>query len=183
MKPILNCLIIALSFSLVCCGQHKPAAVVPPAEPVPVIDKKQYHFPEKPLGRTSDFENMFTSVQVQFLDSLLATHEEETTNQVAVVTFNPDTAEVKTGHDFDSLSLYYFNKWGVGTKEKNNGVGILIAPWLRTLRIEVGLGLENKLTDQEAKTIIDTIILPAFKNKRFFEGVVQGLEAIFAEIK
>jgi uncharacterized protein len=72
---------------------------------------------------------------------------------------------------------------GVGKKDKYNGIGILISINLRKIRIEVGYGLESKLTDEEAKKIVDTIIIPEFKNGNYYLGTLYGLKAILKEIE
>ena len=85
--------------------------------------------------------------------------------------------------EFDQFSLELFKKWGVGKKEKNNGVGIIFSSKLRKLRIEVGKGMESKLTNAEAKYIIDSLIIPEFKRSAYFEGTLKGLQAVIKEIQ
>ena len=75
-----------------------------------------------------------------------------------------------------------FNAWGIGEKGKNNGIGVHMSPNLKMIRIEIGYGLNIKLTDEEAKQIIDRIIIPEFKNGNYFIGISKGLKAIFNEI-
>lgn len=165
---------------LVCsCKEKKKAAEVIPAEP----PKTEYTLPEKPLGYVSDFEKLLTAYQVAFLDSMIVQHEKVTTNQVAVVTLELDTARIKSREDLEQFSVKLFNQWGVGVQGKNNGVGILIAENLRQVRINVGSGLETKLTNEEAKDIIQRLLTPAFKQQDYYKGIKDGLEAIFKEIQ
>ena len=139
--------------------------------------------PERPIGWVSDYEYVFRTHEIAYLDSMIANHNKQTTNEIAVVTLMLDTFSIKTPKDFDQLSRSLFNKWGIGEKDKKNRVGILFSIKLSQLRIEVGTGLETKLTDEEAKKIIDTIIFPEFKNASYFTGISKGLEAIFKEIQ
>lgn len=167
-------LVCIISFS--CKGQKK--------EPAPEVkDTVSFSIPQRPIGFVSDFSQVLTESQVQYLDSLLKAHEKETTNEVAVVTFDPDTNQVKTKEDFDQLSLFLFTQWGVGKKDMNNGVGLLVSPQQRKVRIEVGTGLESKLTDAEAKQIIDSILLPAFREGDYYRGIYGATEAIIRKIK
>jgi len=131
----------------------------------------------------SDFDKIFTIDEAVRLDSIINAHEVKTTNEIAIVTLSLDSFQIKTPKDFDKFSLSLFKKWGVGKKDKNNGIGILISTNLKKIRIEVGLGLESKLTDQEAKKIIDLIILPEFKNGNYYIGVLKGLQQVFIEIE
>lgn len=139
--------------------------------------------PAKPVGWVSDLENIFSREQIQVLDSIIGIHNKETTNEIAIVTYDLDSAQVKTTADFEAFTLTLFNEWGIGTKEKKNGIAMIIVPNLKRIRIEVGYNLESKITNEEAKTIIDSIIVPEFKNARYYIGVSKGLQAIINEIK
>lgn len=140
-------------------------------------------FPEKPIGYTSDFENIFSQSQVSYLDSLIAQHKKETSNEIAIVTLSLDSTVIKSAAEFDQLCLTLVNKWGIGEKDKHNGIGIIFSTNLKRIRIETGIGLVSKLTDRDAKRIIDTIITPEFKNGDYFTGMVKGVMAISDKIK
>lgn len=138
--------------------------------------------PEKPKGWVSDFEHIFTKEQVEMLEATLVIREGETSDEIAIVTLNLDSNSIKTDKDFDTYSQALFNKWGLGKKRKDNGVGILICPNLRRIRIDVGKGLSSKLTSEECKTIIDSVLIPAFKNSDYYNGVLKGLAEIAKEL-
>ncbi len=174
MKFLLACFLIVFSLALPCCGQKDKSGSIP---------SYQSLIPEKPIGWVSDFERVFTIDEVQYLDSIINSHEVQTTNEIALVTLPLDSFQIKTPEDFNKFSLSLFKKWCVGKKDKANGVGILILTKLRKIRIEVGLGLESKLTDQEAKNVIDTIIVPEFEKGNYYTGISNGLAAIFKEIE
>ena len=139
--------------------------------------------PKEPIGWVSDFERNFSEEQINFLDSIIGLHENETSNEIAIVTLQLDSTDIESIEDFETLSLTLFTQWGPGKKEKNNGVGILFSKKLRKIRIEVGKGLESKLTNKEAKDIIDNIIVPEFKKSNYYEGIVKGLQEIIREIR
>ena len=84
--------------------------------------------------------------------------------------------------DLDAYTLKLANTWGVGKKGSNNGIIIAIAPYMRRVRINNGLGIEKKLSDAETKNIIDSIITPNFKKGDYFEGTRQGLIAIMNKL-
>lgn len=67
--------------------------------------------------------------------------------------------------------------------EVDNGILIVFGKKLRKIRIVVGLGLEEKLTDEEAKKIIDETIITEFKNGNFFEGIQKGLQEVMKGIE
>ena len=139
--------------------------------------------PARPIGWVSDFEKIFTDQQVQFLDSMISKHESETANEIAIVTLALDTVSIRSEKEFDQFSLALFSQWGVGKKEKNNGIGIIISNKLRKLRIEVGKGMESKLTNAEAKFIIDSLMIPEFKRSNYFKGTMRGLQEVIKEIQ
>ena len=174
MKLLLSYLLIIFSLSLPCCGQKDKKEPISPYQPL---------IPEKSLGWVSDFEKVFTPDEGVYFDSIINNHEVQTTNEIALVTLPLDSFQVKTPEDFDNFSLSLFRQWGIGKKDKKNGIGILISINLRKIRIEVGYGLELKLTDEEAQKIIDTIILPEFKKGAYYAGTLNGLMSVLKEIE
>lgn len=169
---------ITFFFTLSSCGQN-------PAEKKPEEQSRVAEMPlipDRATGWVTDFEKIFTGVQTAYLDSLAAAHEKTTSNEIAIVSISADSFHIKPTDDFDKYGLSLFNKWGVGKKEKNNGVGILFSIKLRKIVIKTGTGLETKLTNAEAAAIISTIILPHFSKGEYFTGIEEALQAIFKEI-
>lgn len=142
--------------------------------------KYKVQFPIKPLGWTSDFEHIFTEDQIFVLDSIICKFEKETTNEIAIVTIDSSWT---TKESFDSLTLAIARNWGVGKKDKNNGILIGISTGLRKIRIQNGYGIETILSDTETKKIIDEIIIPEFKNGNYFEGAKNGLLALMQKFR
>lgn len=87
------------------------------------------------------------------------------------------------GYDIESYANEMFREWGIGDKEKNNGVLLLVAPDERKLRIEVGYGLEGAIPDGKAGRIIRNEITPYFKNNQYDEGIINGTKAILALVQ
>ena len=112
------------------------------------------------------------NVQQQLITEL-ATHERETSNQVVVVTLTS-----LQGYTIDDYGYQLGRHWGIGQAERNNGVLLIVAPEERKVRIEVGYGLEGTLTDALSHNIIQTVILPEFKQGDMPAGIVKGTRAI-----
>ncbi|HET6991899.1 MAG TPA: TPM domain-containing protein, partial [Bacteroidia bacterium] len=72
-------------------------------------------------GWVSDFENIYTKVQVKTLDSLITVFEKKTSYEIAIITVN---GSLTTDSAFDSYILKIANAWGVGKKGKDNGMVI-----------------------------------------------------------
>ena len=96
-------------------------------------------------GRVVDNAGILSAEAQQKLTAYLAEHEQQTGNQVVVVTLK-DLA----GTDIADYGYQLGRAWGIGQKGKNNGALILIAPNQRATRIEVGYGLEGTLTDRKS---------------------------------
>lgn len=130
--------------------------------------------PLRPIGYVNDFEGLLTDEQVKQLTEIIKKHEQQTTDQIAIVTLT----SLKPYENIDEFSLNLANQWGVGQKGKNNGVLIAIAAGLGKIRIQNGYGIESRLTDPETKRIIDELIIPEFRSRNYYEGLKKALEAI-----
>jgi uncharacterized protein len=142
--------------------------------------ENKIRFPARPLGWTSDFENIFTTRQINELDSIISNFETVTKNEIAIVTIDSSWSSKE---EFDNLILTIANNWGVGKKGLNNGITIGISTSLRKIRICNGNGIELKLTNAETKKIIDDIILPEFKKGNYFLGTKNGLLALMQKVR
>ena len=121
-----------------------------------------------------DNEHILTPGQITSLDSLYKAHEKITTNEIALVT-TPDY-----GSDTSILffAVNFGRKYGVGKKEKNNGVVIVYSQTQHQTIISTGYGTEKVLKDEIAKKIIDSLMIPNFKQAKVFEGLWEGSKAI-----
>jgi uncharacterized protein len=128
----------------------------------------------------NDFVELFTDDEIKTLDSLVSAFERTTTVEISVATISSTMVK---GEDFEDYSLIMMRNWGVGKKDKNNGILIAISPDLRRMRIQNGYGIENVLTDAKTKNIIDNYFIPKFKEGKYFEGTRDGIIAIINELK
>jgi len=76
-----------------------------------------------------------------------------------------------------------FEKWGIGDRDKDNGVLMLIAPNEKRLWIEVGYGLEGALPDGRVGEIRDKDIFPYFQTGEYSKGILNGFDSILSIIK
>lgn len=93
-----------------------------------------------PIGYVNDFASMLDSSEVYRLEDKLKEYDELTTNQIVIIIINDKNLNEE---NFDKYSLDISNYWGVGTKEKNNGLTIVLSPELRKIRINTGTGTEK----------------------------------------
>jgi uncharacterized protein len=134
----------------------------------------------KPKAYVNDYEDLYTDKEEKSLDSLISSFEKSTTIEIAVVTI--DTL-MTSADSLDAFTLLIAKTWGVGKKDKNNGVLIGICRGYRKMRIQNGFGIEKILTDTETKQIVDTAFIPGFRGTQYFEGTLKGLTTIMAKLK
>jgi uncharacterized protein len=133
-----------------------------------------------PQGYINDFAGMLKPKEKQSLDSLVRAFEKGTTIEIALLTIDDTYAPPA---QFDSLVLVTHNDWGIGKKDKDNGVLIGICYECRKVRISTGYGIEKKLTDDEVGRIINTDILPLYRLGKFYEGTRKGILAVMKELR
>lgn len=119
-----------------------------------------------PSGDVNDFAGILTPQQKELLENRCKTLRQTTGAQFAVV-----TVKSLEGGQIDDFANKLFARWGVGEKGKNNGILLLVALQDRKARVEVGYGLEPILPDALAGRVLDQELFPAFKQKRYFEGL------------
>ena len=85
------------------------------------------------------------------------------------------------GEDISDYANRVFRTWGIGDKEKNNGILFLIALKDKQMRIEVGYGLEGAINDAKAGQILDDYTIPQFKQGHIGTGVVNTYAVLVGE--
>ena len=124
-------------------------------------------------GRVVDDAQMIEPTTSALLTRQLQAHEQATGEQLVVVTL-PNLQ----GVSIEEFGYQLGRHWGIGQKDKNNGALLIVARDERKLRIEVGYGLEERLTDAQASVIINQVITPAFKTGQFSKGISDGVSAM-----
>lgn len=124
-------------------------------------------------GWVRDPVNVLDPASRAQLEQLLETVHQQTSAEVMVI-----TVPSLEGMDIDTYATRLFNQIAIGNREHNNGVLFLIAPLDRRMRIEVGYGLEALLTDSRAGEILDTQVIPPFRNNDMRGGIMAGTRAI-----
>jgi uncharacterized protein len=133
--------------------------------------------PARPQGWVSDFAGILSEDTRSQISGLVDEVKRSTGAEIAVVTVSS-----LDGMTVEEYAVRLFEKWGIGTKEEDNGVLFLIAPNERKVRIEVGYGLEPVITDGRAGEIIRETVLPFFRAGDYDQGVLQGSRRIAALI-
>jgi uncharacterized protein len=136
--------------------------------------------PAKPVPAklVVDYTNTLAPDQKAALEQKLVAFDDSTSNQIAVV-----LVETTGDRDIADFAVALGRAWGIGNKEFNNGVLLLIAKNDRKIWIATGYGLEGALPDIICKNIIENEIKPNFKGNDFYRGLDEGTDAIIAATK
>jgi uncharacterized protein len=129
-------------------------------------------------GRVVDEAEILSRATRDRLAAALKTHEDATTNQIAVL-----TVPTIGGESVEDYAARVFAAWKLGQKGKDNGVLVVIVPQDRKMRIEVGYGLEGTLTDVAAGRIIRGLMTPQFKAGNYDQGTLDGTLAVIAQLE
>ena len=131
-----------------------------------------------PPRLVTDYTHTLTPDQLQALESKLDIFDDSTSTQIAVVII-PSL----NGNEIEDYNIKLGRAWGVGGKDNNNGVVLLIAKNDHKLNIATGYGVEGALPDITCKEIIDAIIVPNFKGDDYYRGIDEGTNAIMQAVK
>jgi uncharacterized protein len=126
-------------------------------------------------GWVSDPARHLRPATVAAIDSVIFALERETSAEMAVVVI--DSLD---GLEPADAALLLHRRWGVGKRDRNNGLVFLWSPALRKLHVSVGYRLEGVLPDARVGRILDEVVLPRFRADSFDLGVLNGVKALAA---
>jgi len=129
-------------------------------------------------ARVNDYASILSPATLRQLENSLEAFEKAESTQIAVLTIS--TLE---GAPIEDFSIRVADTWKIGQKGLDNGAILLISKNDRKLRIEVGYGLEGKLTDLICGRIIQQVIVPQFRAGNFDQGVISGVNAMMEAVK
>ena len=132
--------------------------------------------PPDPPRLVNDLARIFTERQVDSLENVLVDFDTRTSNQICFV-----SVKTLAGMEVDDFGLQLANKWGIGTKEHQNGVLVLIKPRgfdndYIDVTIQVGRGLEGAIPDAYASRIIRNVMGPYLKRDQYWPAVVKACD-------
>lgn len=120
-----------------------------------------------------DISDVLTEEQeIQLCNKLLA-YDDSTSNQIAVL-----IDESLEGEDAFTYSIKVAREWGVGGKENDNGILIYVATKDRKTFVQVGYGLEHRITDALAGRVVDYVLIPNFKTNGYYVGIDKAIDEL-----
>jgi uncharacterized protein len=161
-KRVLSLLLVLITFFL--CAVNVQAEDV--QIPAPVGDIY-----------VQDFANVLTETERVELINLGRSIEDQTTAQIAVLTV--ETIGDRTIEEFANEA---FRQYGIGNKQENNGVLLVLSMQERKVRIEVGYGLEGRIPDGKAGRILDEYAIPYLKNQQPNSAIIQTYQVLANQV-
>lgn len=134
-------------------------------------------YPSPTTYFANDFANVISAADEQSINDYGLQLNDKTKAQVVVV-----TVQSIEDQDIETYSLNLARKWGIGTKDDDNGVLILLAVNERKVRIEVGYGLEGTLTDSKTGRLLDDYAIPYLKQNDFSTGLKSVYYAVVNQV-
>lgn len=136
--------------------------------------------PQRPSPQrlVNDLAGLLTPAQVKQIEDSLVQFERATSNQIAVVTVNDLDGAAPADY-----ALKIMREWGVGQRDKNNGVVMLLKPRNETrgqVNVQIGYGLEGVLPDSKVGRIIDKQMIPALSEGDYYAAISRGTTALMA---
>jgi len=135
-------------------------------------------FPPQSNTLVTDFTGTLSSAERQRLEDKLVAFDDSSSTQIAVVILSS-----VGDYDVADYGVRLAQQWGIGSKEKNNGILLLVAKDDRKVTIQTGYGVEGAVPDAIAFQIIRKIITPAFREERYYEGLDRATDALIAYTK
>jgi uncharacterized protein len=129
--------------------------------------------PMSPKRLVNDYVGMLNSTERETLEQKLRAYNDSTSTQITVVVVKSTLPYPPGDYAFE-----LGRRWGVGQKDKDNGVVLLWATDDRKIFIATGRGMEGALPDAIAKRIISTVISPEFKQQMYYRGLDRGTDEI-----
>jgi uncharacterized protein len=140
-----------------------------------VSPAKAFDLPARPSARVNDYAGVLDPASKATIETKLAEFERESSTQVVVV-----VVPSLDGQPIEDVAVRVVETWGLGQKDKNNGVLLLISLADRRARIEVGYGLEDRLTDALSRRILEERLFPAFRKGDRAGGILATCDGIIA---
>src|SRR5207248_5763462 len=135
--------------------------------------------PPKPDRYFNDYAGVVSKEAAYRFNEQLAQFERETSNQVVVAVF----PKMQSDSDIADYTQRVAEAWGVGQKERRNGVVLFVFIQDRKMFIQVGYGLEGALPDATAFDITERHIKPLFRNGNYQGGLATGIDLVCKAIR
>src|SRR5436305_1584094 len=129
--------------------------------------------PRATNGWVADPAHHLSTSTVQSINAAIDQLQRDKSIEMAVV-----VVDSLDGLDPADAALLLHRRWGVGNRQRDNGMVFLWSPALHKTYVSVGYGLEGVLPDARVGRIFDESVLPAFRANNFDRGMLQGVQKL-----
>ncbi len=124
-------------------------------------------------GYVNDYAGIISPSAKSKIEERLKAFEQSDSTQIVIL-----TVPSLEGENLEEFGIKVAEAWKIGQKGKDNGAILIVSKQDRKIRIEVGYGLEGRLTDLTAGRIIDLVIKPRFQQGDFDGGFIAGVSSM-----
>ena len=139
----------------------------------------QEDIPEKPTSWVNDYAHILSVDELKTLNDMLSGLEQRSSNQIFIAIFE----QMPENTYIEDFTIRLYDKWHPGLPEQDNGILMVIFIKDRQVRIEVGYGLEDVITDAQAGMLIRNYIAPAFKQGHYYQGLLSVLQIMIPAVE
>lgn len=134
----------------------------------------QQRYPTR-TGHVNDLAMVMSQEEVKLLENKLDSFQRHSSKEIVVLSINSDTLNT---NNFFQYAVAIANYWRVGGRESGEGIIIVFSTNIRQVRLATSYATEKVLTDAICKHVIEDAIVPAFKNKKYYEGLDEATDQI-----
>lgn len=120
-----------------------------------------------------DYEEILTQDQERYLDALISDYEKKSGNEILIVTS-------KDMGDYESTIQYaadFGNEHKVSKEGNDSILVIFVSKNLKETALSTGYGTNKTLKDEICKRIVDSCMIPLFREEKYFDGIKDGMKA------
>jgi uncharacterized protein len=139
----------------------------------------QEALPEKPKSWVNDYAQVLTTGEQKTLNDMLSGLEQRSSNQIFIAIFN----QMPENTYIEDFAVKLYEKWRPGLPDQDNGILMVIFVKDRQIRIEVGYGLEDVITDAQSGMLIRNYIAPEFKKGNYYQGLIAVLQIMIPAVE
>jgi len=147
---------------------------------LPGIARAQPKAAPPPANFFTDSAGVVSADEAATIEQRLREFEKATSNQILVVVADHVPEGYTSVEEYTNRTA---QAWRVGNKGRDNGAVLFVFKGDRKVRIEVGYGLEGALPDALASRIINDEIAPQFRQGKYGDGLLAGVDAIIRATK
>lgn len=133
-----------------------------------------------------DYENVYVNDWAKLLNTRaeqevtqkIMALKKETGVEITLVTIRRMSDYPNTARTIEGFGLGLFNYWGVGNKDRNDGVLVLVSHKDRKMRIATGIAYDGTDKNAIAKKIIENDFIPHFKQDNYQKGILTGMDMV-----